>query len=131
MPRPLRPLEQVRADWRERFGPPPSLRSAELLDLMLAWRVQAAEEGGLGDATRKALLGAKPMVADGLEEGTRIIREWKGIRHQVDALESGFLYEGRTYVSLSMIAREITGCRRNGPKFFGLRVDPARTGSRS
>ena len=71
MPRPLRPLEEVRTDWRERFGPPPALRSAELLDLMLAWRVQAAEEGGLGDATRKALLGAKPMVADGLEEGTR------------------------------------------------------------
>ena len=131
MPRTLRPLEEVRADWRDRFGAPPALRSAELLDLMLSWRVQAAEEGGLSGQSRSALLAAKPMAAEGLEEGTRIIREWKGVRHQVDALETGFLYDGRTFASLSMIAREITGGRRNGPKFFGLRAEPGRPAPRS
>jgi hypothetical protein len=98
---------------------------------MLAWRVQAAEEGGLSGPTRAALQTAPSMAPEGLEEGTRIIREWKGVRHQVDALNSGFLYDGRTFASLSMIAREITGCRRNGPKFFGLRSEPGRPGRRS
>lgn len=121
MPPVFRSLEEVRSEWRDRFGAPPALRSAELLDLMLAWRVQAAEEGGLTGPTRAALTTVKPMAAEELEAGTRIIREWKGIRHQVDALEAGYLYDGRTFASLSMIAREITGCRRNGPKFFGLR----------
>ena len=36
-------------------------------------------------------------------------------------LEKGFAYEERTYPSLSEIARQITGTRWNGPKFFGLR----------
>lgn len=131
MRRTPRSIEDVRADWQDRFGAPPVLRSAELLDLMLAWRVQAAEEGGLLGPTRAALVAAPPMTAEGLEEGTRIIREWKGVRHQVDALEAGFLYEGRTFASLSMIAREITGCRRNGPKFFGLRSEPGKPSPRS
>ena len=128
MRRTPRSIEDVRADWRDRFGPPPALRSAELLDQMLAWRVQAAEEGGLSRPSRAALLAAPAMTAEGLEEGTRIVREWKGIRHQVDALETGFLYDGRTFASLSMIAREITGCRRNGPKFFGLRTESDKPG---
>ena len=36
-------------------------------------------------------------------------------------LEDGFAYGGRTYASLSEIARQITGARWNGPRFFGLR----------
>jgi hypothetical protein len=37
-------------------------------------------------------------------------------------LDDGFSFEGRSYVSLSEIAREITGTRWSGPKFFGLRA---------
>jgi hypothetical protein len=33
----------------------------------------------------------------------------------------GFSWEGRAYPSLSAIAKEITGTRWNGPRFFGLR----------
>jgi hypothetical protein len=36
-------------------------------------------------------------------------------------LEDGFAYAGKTYGSLSEIARLITGARWNGPRFFGLR----------
>ena len=36
-------------------------------------------------------------------------------------LEEGFAWEGRTYESLSRVAREITGTRWNGHRFFGLR----------
>lgn len=52
--------------------------------------------------------------------GTRFIREFKGKKHEVTALEKGFNYNGKTYKSLSAIANEITGTRWNGKKFFGV-----------
>jgi hypothetical protein len=33
----------------------------------------------------------------------------------------GFLYENKTYTSLSVIARKITGTQWSGPEFFGTR----------
>jgi Protein of unknown function (DUF2924) len=45
----------------------------------------------------------------------------KGKSHRVTVLDDGFAFEGRVYNSLSEIARNITGTRWNGPKFFGLR----------
>jgi hypothetical protein len=40
----------------------------------------------------------------------------------VTAIADGqFMFEGRPYRSLSMIAREITGSRWSGPVFFGLK----------
>lgn len=52
--------------------------------------------------------------------GTRFIREFKGNKHEVTALDKGFSYNGQTYKSLSAIANEITGTRWNGKKFFGV-----------
>ena len=45
--------------------------------------------------------------------GTRFIREFKGKKHEVTALDKGFNYDGRIYKSLSAIANEITGTRGN------------------
>jgi hypothetical protein len=53
--------------------------------------------------------------------GTRILRVWKDERHEVHVTETGYLWQGRGYGSLSAIARQITGTRRSGPAFFGLR----------
>ncbi len=39
-------LDQLRSRWRSRYGAPPSIRSRELLALMLAWRLQAERDGG-------------------------------------------------------------------------------------
>jgi hypothetical protein len=50
-----------------------------------------------------------------------LVRDWKGTAHRVTVAEQGFSYQERTYASLSEIAREITGTRWNGPRFFGLR----------
>jgi Protein of unknown function (DUF2924) len=36
------------------------------------------------------------------------------------ALEEGFAWDGKTYRSLSKVARAITGGHWNGPRFFGL-----------
>ena len=56
-----------------------------------------------------------------IKPGAILVRDWKAKTHRVTVLEKGFAYEERTYPSLSEIAREITGTRWNGPKFFGLR----------
>jgi hypothetical protein len=53
--------------------------------------------------------------------GTRLVREWNGVEHVVTVLKDGFDWQGRRYKSLSAIARDITGTRWNGYRFFGLR----------
>jgi hypothetical protein len=57
-----------------------------------------------------------------LSPGTRLVREWAGRTHYVEVTDSGLSYEGRTYRSLSALAREITGVNRSGPLFFGLKA---------
>ena len=56
--------------------------------------------------------------------GSVLVREHGGKRHEVIAVPGGFLWEGHTYHSLSVIAHKITGTRWNGPRFFGLRGKP-------
>lgn len=117
-------LEPLRAIWRERFGAPPRLRSPEILALMLAWRIQAAREGTLNGEIRRTLRrpGSAP-VRSALTPGTRLTREWQGVRHEVVVEPDGRLrYGDGLYGSLSQVARQITGSRWNGPRFFGMRA---------
>ena len=52
--------------------------------------------------------------------GSRLLREWNGRMYAVDVLEKGFVMDGRTYRSLSAVAKRITGTDWSGPRFFGL-----------
>ena len=52
--------------------------------------------------------------------GMRLIREWNGSSHVVEAVDGGFVWNGKRYGSLSAVARAITGARWSGPRFFGL-----------
>lgn len=113
-------LEGLRQVWRERYGVPPELRSPDLLRRWLAWRIQAEALGGLDAETRRRLSG-RSAAAPKMQPGTRLVREWKGEPHEVVVSAQGFTYGGATHRSLSEIAREITGARWNGPRFFGLR----------
>ena len=63
-----------------------------------------------------------PVTVPSLKPGTRLIREWKGDMHEVEVRETGFLWQGERYASLSRIARLITGTRWSGPVFFGLKT---------
>ena len=54
-------------------------------------------------------------------DGTRLVREYRGVEHVVTVLQHGFEFGGRPYQSLSAIARHITGTRWNGWTFFGLK----------
>ena len=117
-------LEGLRAEWRTRYGSPPTLRSPALLRRMLAWRIQVAAFGGLDADTRRRLRQSSPLkpAAAAPTPGTNIRREWKGVIHDVSVVPDGFVYDGYQFKSLSEIARAITGVRWNGPRFFGLRA---------
>lgn len=116
-------LEGLRAEWRRRYGAPPTLRSPDLLRHILAWKIQADRLGGMDAALKRALKanGSTKSKTERLGEGAVISREWQGRRYDVRASADGYLYNGRQYRSLSEVAREITGARWNGPRFFGLR----------
>lgn len=115
-------LHRLRDEWRRRYGDPPKMRSVELLARLLAWRIQAEALGGLDAATIRMLKSERlPAPRLALDAGARLSREWQGRLHEVDVLVNGYRYNGRDYRSLSHIAREITGTRWNGLRFFGLR----------
>ena len=122
----------LRALWEEAYGrPPPKSLRRDLLLRALAYHVQERAYGGLSKAARKQLArlagansgGAARSIPEPprLKPGTRLLREWGGIVHQVTVLEGGFEHRGARYTSLSQVAREITGARWSGPRFFGLR----------
>lgn len=116
-------LEGLRAAWRERYGPAPKLRSRELLGLMLAWRIQAEAFGGLDSVTRRKLKTETSGDRSSLDlaPGTVLTREWQGVPETVRRTEAGYEWRGRTYRSLTAVARAMTGGPRSGPLFFGLK----------
>jgi hypothetical protein len=102
--------------------------SRKLLIRSAAYMLQEKLFGGLGRSTRKQLLQIATQgtsTANGhantqLQPGMRLIREWHGKQCVVDITEDGFVWNGKTYSSLSAIARAITGAHWSGPRFFRL-----------
>lgn len=127
-------LHMLRQRWMECYGVEPGNRiSRQMLIQAIACKVQADALGGLGKTTQRKLARlATELRRDGqinagraqtASTGTRLIREWKGKTHEVQVTGDGYVWEGRRYRSLSQIAREITGTRWSGPRFFGLEAD--------
>ena len=116
-------LEALRAQWRQRWGDPPPLRSAPILRRLLAWRIQAAALGGLDAGIRRLLSRSGPVEPEGrhLGNGAVLTRQWQGREVRVTVEEQGFRWEGQLFPSLSAAASAIAGSRWNGPRFFGLR----------
>ncbi len=115
--------------WRKRFKKVvPFALTTRLLVRMLVWKIQEDALGGHDTATLRLLDACGRQAADKvvlfrrLKPGTSVIREYQGVRHIVTIGVEGFVWQGRTFDSLSAIAREITGSRWSGPRFFGLRT---------
>jgi hypothetical protein len=129
--------------WRTLYGvESPRQISRPLMLRALAYRIQEKSFGGLKPATRRLLMqypddgaaGAALAAAPSrtVKPCAVLVREWRGISHQVSVLEKGFCFRGRHYRSRSEVAREITGTRWSGPLFFGLKVsqEEMRNGTR-
>ena len=104
----------------------------------LGHRIQELRFGGLSEWAREELAACVPEGSldtdagtvqrmrrrkrrEGLAVGTRLVREFDGVRHEVTVTREGFEWQGKAFRSLSAVARAITGTNWNGPKFFGLR----------
>jgi len=124
--------------WQELFELTPSLTvRREFLIKHLAWEIQVQAQGGYSpqakrklEAMAKDLDQNKDIITESIKlksniltikVGTKLIREYQGINHEVIVLEKGFQYRHKAYKSLSAIANEITNTRWNGKVFFGLK----------
>jgi len=120
---------QLQDQWQQiSAGAPPSVPTP-LLRRLLAQRLQEKRHGGLPllvvrELERLASVGsAVPEPARAalvFTPGTRLIREWNGRTIAVEVCANGFVWEDRTWRSLSEIARAVTGAHWSGPRFFGL-----------
>ena len=118
---------RLKIAWEEAFGsPPPPYLSVGFMRKALAHDRQCRTQGGLPASVRRRLAaiarggdaGAGP--APSISPGAHLVREWNGRTYRVEVLPDGYRMDGRTYRSLSAVARRITGTAWSGPRFFGL-----------
>jgi hypothetical protein len=131
--------DQLRLQWRNHLGgTAPAHLPRWLLLKVLAYRLQAVEIGDLDKATVRSIRASQGNAIDsvgrpfkkrqpstrdgiGLNPGALLVREWKGKLERVMVLDEGFAWNGRTFGSLSQVAKAVTGTSWNGHRFFGLR----------
>jgi len=140
-------ITELRRRYAEAFGEPTRAANKPWLIKRIAWRLQALAEGGLSERARQRALelandadirlspprapraqaateppSAKPAKnRDHLPPpGTILRRPYKGQVLEVKILEQGCQFEGRTYRSLSAVAKAVTGSHCSGLLFFGL-----------
>jgi hypothetical protein len=116
-------IDEVRQRWRAtmRSGAPAAF-SRDLLVRAIYHRLQEDHLGGLSPRLRKLLAsfqsGEEPVRH--LKVGSIIVREHQDQMHEVMIVPDGYFWQGRTYPSLSTIAKKITGTSWSGPRFFGI-----------
>src|SRR5438309_3007783 len=124
-------INDLRSLWREREGrEAPRGFSKDLIARALAYAIQEEQLGGLSPELKKLLANPDAEPPRRIKPGSVIIREYAGARHEVFVVEGGFSWQGKTYPSLSAIAKEITGTSWNGWRFFGLTEPQKRSAAR-
>lgn len=122
--------DELKALWRALYNSEPRRTNTQYMVKRLAYRLQELTYGGnsaeletrltaLADKHYGKRKKPKCTVRRPLP-GTILVREYKGMEHQVAILEDGYQYDGCKYPSLSSVAKVITGTAWSGPAFFGL-----------
>ena len=140
-------VSELRTKFAAVFGEATPSHNKVWLIKRIAWRLQALAEGGLSERARRRAeelandadlrLNApkaktaevpverttvKPLSAPADERlpppGTILTRPYKGQTVQVQILTNGFAYQGQVYLSLSAVAKAVTGSHTNGFLFF-------------
>jgi hypothetical protein len=147
-------VSELRVRFAEVCGGPTPSHNKVWLVKRIAWRLQAQAEGDLSERARRRAaeliaaadlrLSSPPANADGPNRdppvslrlavddrlprpGTILARRYKGRTLQVEVLEHGFAFEGKTYRSLSAVAKAVTGTHCSGHFFFGLSAKGAKS----
>src|SRR5216684_614529 len=114
-------LHNLKAQWRDLFGTEAPGINRAYLERRIAYRLQELAYGGLSEPTKARLTdlaktadrGSSPRTRMRAQDrpiaGTRLLRVWQGVEHSVTVLQTGFDYQGRSFASLSAVARQITG----------------------
>jgi hypothetical protein len=130
-------LKGLRSRWQSVFqNAAPVHLPRHLLFAVVTYRIQVDRFGDLDHETRQMLdrteakesgsaISVRLISLDqkrtALTPGTVLVREWDRQSQRVMVMADGFAWNGHSYDSLSKVAFAITGTRRNGPRFFGLR----------
>jgi hypothetical protein len=147
-------VSELRLRFAEVCGEPTPSHNKVWLVKRIAWRLQAQAEGDLSERARRRAaeliaetdlrLSAPPANADAASNdspvpllmpvddrlprpGTLLTRRYKGRTLQVEVLEHGFAFEGKTYRSLSAVAKAVSGAHCSGHFFFGLTAKGAKS----
>jgi hypothetical protein len=116
-------------EWGKYFeDKPQSCTNRSYIINNIIYRIQELAYGGLTRRTidRLEALAEREKISQHndnharLALGTMLVREYKGVEHQVTVISDGYEYNGMKYKSLSGAAYAITGTRWNGHVFFGL-----------
>ena len=125
------PIAELWPVWDRYFSSRPINPNRVFIESRIAYKMQEEAFGGLAPETKKRLeaigakhsqikLRAKPREFD-IAPGTILLREWGEREHRVMVTAEGlFEHEGKTFKSLTAVARHITGAHWSGPLFFGL-----------
>lgn len=116
--------EELRRLWSEVMGvaPPPRISHSTMADILTCegqWKASGQSRAAILRKLKQVAAtvdSVKPVT----NSGARLVREWNGREHVVDVTVEGYVWNGRTWRSLSAIAKEITGAKWSGPRFFGV-----------
>ncbi len=126
---------ELREQWLVLFGNEPPACRATVLVRRMAHRIQELAYGTTVEEVRRCIearrqamrldeLALSPRNGKARQNapvvGTRFVREWDGQRWEVTVTQDGYEFQGRTFRSLTAIAKAITGTHWNGRAFFGL-----------
>lgn len=124
-------MAELLAVWDRYFPRRPAAPIRVYIESRITYKIQEEAFGGLDPEVRRRLeaIGAKhsriKLRARPREfhfaPGTVLLREWGEQEHRVTVTAEGlFEYQGRSFKSLTAVARHITGTHWSGPLFFGL-----------
>ncbi|HEY7152494.1 MAG TPA: DUF2924 domain-containing protein [Gemmataceae bacterium] len=138
-------IGQLRQRFADVFGEAAAASNRTWLIKRIAWRMQALAEGDLSQRARRratelaqdadlrlnpphkkttTATAPEPVSVSALVDrrlpppGTILTRPYKGQQLHVQVLNEGFAYAGNVYLSLSAVAKVITGTHTNGYHFF-------------
>jgi hypothetical protein len=108
-------LLTLKTEWQKHFKiTPPKKSSRAFLFKNIAWQKQAKEQGvslakfykTMEVALERFEAGKKVKPELIIKSGTKLIRQWRGWKHEVTVIGSVFIYKEEAYKSLSAIAKK-------------------------
>jgi hypothetical protein len=127
-------MADLRSTYEKLYCEKTRANSRAQLIRQIAYRLQELEYGFLSEKYVKKLDYLANEMAKGKQfgevsycrpvNGTRVCKEYRGKKYEVESVEGGFACCGLFYKSLSALASKITGHKTNGLKFFGVKKLP-------